>query len=122
MNTQWGRINSKNYISFETENQAVVEIDDTHAVMTGSISLETRLDVEYETAGENSYYDANDNLVIPIVDIHKKVDVFLRFPFRLVLNLQNGNIINLREITFDIADKVVISPDDYAEFDIRSEP
>ena len=122
LSASWGRINSKNIIDFETIKEAVVEIDDTHAVMTGSIILETILDVEFEVEGEDTYYDANDNLVIPFVDIKKDLGVFFKFPFRLILDLQNGNIHNLREISFEIADKVVISPDDYVEYDIRSEP
>lgn len=122
LNTQWERINSRTCVGYETSDVAVIELNESSAVMTGTIDLETRLDVEYEIAGENTYYDSNDKLIIPIEDIHEKLEVFFLFPFRLVLDIKDGKIIKLREISFDMADKVMISPDNYAEYDIRSEP
>lgn len=113
-----GYINSMERLDMELRDEAVVELEETHAVIAASISAQVRFNVDYDTEGE-SYYDVDDRLVIPYESVQRDLDVYLLFPVRVSANITMRDIRGIRDIRFDVADEVEITPNDDWEFEVQ---
>ncbi|QDU44300.1 hypothetical protein Mal52_27790 [Symmachiella dynata] len=114
-----GLVNSLENTDMELYHISVIELTDEHAVVVGKITALVELNVSYAEEGE-PYYDSDDRLVIPYVDVQHDMNIRLVFGVRVDLEVGINEIKGLRTISFDMIDELEITKDNYNEYEIYS--